>query len=121
MKNLLTQVHKDMSVYDRTGKKIGSVENVQFGDEDLERPGVETSTAQALNATGNDLVEDLAKALKTEEQVPLELRKRLLRYGYIKVDTGILKSDRYASADQIARVTADRIDLDVTMNELIAV
>ncbi len=120
MKNMLTQVHEDMPVYDRTGKKIGAVKTVQFGDEDLERPGVETSTAQTAKVVGNELMEDFAKTLKTGEHLPVELRKRLQRYGYIKVDTGILASTHYASADQIANVTDSRVVLNVTADQLIS-
>lgn len=120
MKNMLIQIKEHMPVYDSAGKKIGAVKTVQFGDEDLERPGVETSTARTAEVIGNQLTEDLAKAFKTGNQIPVELRKRLERYGYVKVDTGVLASDRYASADQIANVTADRVDLNVTKDELIA-
>jgi hypothetical protein len=120
MKNMLIQVKEHMLVYDSAGKKIGAVKTVQLGDEDLERPGVETSTAQTNEVVGNELIQDLAKAFELRDEVPDELRERLERYGYIRVDTGFLASDRYASADQIANVTADRVDLNVTKDELIA-
>jgi histidyl-tRNA synthetase len=64
-------------------------------------------------------VDFVAKALISEEKIPDEFRKRLQRYGYIKVDTGILTADRFASAAQIADVTDDRVDLNVTKDELI--
>jgi hypothetical protein len=119
MKNMLTQIHEDMPVYDRTGKKIGAVKNVQFGDEDLERPGVETSTAEAPAETDDNIVDYVAEVFATVDRIPEEFRKRLQRYGYIQVDTGLLTSDRFASSDQIANVTTDRVDLSVTKDELI--
>ena len=119
MKNLLPQIHEDMSVYDRTGKKIGEVRNVQFGDEDLEHPGIETATTRSHPELSDNLVDYVAKALTAEEQIPEEIRNRLQRYGYIKIDTGFLASARYASAEQIADVTGDRVDLNITKDELV--
>ena len=119
MENKLTQIHEHMPVYDRTGKKIGAVKNVQFGDEDLERPGVETSAAELPSEMGGNIIGFVASVFTTGNHMPDEFRKRLQRYGYIKVDTGIVTSDRYASADQIAKVGANRVDLTVTQDELI--
>lgn len=119
MKNTLSQIHENMPVYDREGNKIGTVKAVQLGDEDLARPGVETATAQTPDVPGNELVEDLARALDFEAPVPAEIRTRFERYGYIRIDTGLLSSDRYACADQVTKVTADRVDLDAVEDDLV--
>jgi hypothetical protein len=119
MKNMLTQVRKDMAVYDREGNMIGTVETVYFGDEDLERPGVETATAPTPDVANRGLIENVPEALNPDNRIPTELRSRLQRYGFIKVETGILASDRYARADQITKVDENRVELNVTQDELI--
>lgn len=119
MKNLLTDIREDMPVYDRENNKIGTVEEIRFGDEDLERPGAETSTAQKAKVVGNTLVDDIARAIRVDDRLPEEIRSRLQRYGYVKIDTGLLTSDRYVIADQIEKVSADRINLKVGQDDLI--
>ncbi|NDJ78741.1 MAG: hypothetical protein GYB65_21025 [Chloroflexi bacterium] len=119
MQNMMTRIREDMPVYDSTGTRIGVVKAVHFGDEDLERPGAETQTAQKPQVRGNTFVDKFAEALTLGNDVPEELRKRLERFGYFRVGTGLLVSDRYASADQIAKVDVDRVDLTATMDELI--
>lgn len=120
MKNMLSKVQEDMTVYDREGNKIGTVKAIQMGDEDLERPGAETSTAaSAETTTDNTLVEDFARAISSDHDFPEEMKKRYMRYGYVKVDAGLLRSDRYFAADQIANVSGDRIELNVSMSDLV--
>jgi len=118
MKNMLTKVQKDMAVFDRDGNRIGTVKDIQFGDEDLERPGVETSTGQTPEVEGNQLIRDVVGAIKPDERILPELKARLKRYGYIKVNTGLLSADRYAGADQIASVGENRLDLNAALDEL---
>lgn len=121
MTNLLSLVREDMAVYDRNDDRIGVVKAVQFGDEDLARPGVETATAQPLpeQQTGpSELIRDFARALSTDRDIPEEIRSRMRRYGYFRVD-GLLKSARYVRADQIQEVGDERVDLNVDADELL--
>lgn len=39
-------------------------------------------------------------------------------HGFIKLSTGLLRSDRYIMPDQIASVTADKVHLNVALDEL---
>jgi len=117
--SILSQIHEGMEVYDREGQKVGTVEHVQFGDEDPTNPGVETRTAQNPELLNNSLVENLAEALAGTNDVPEVVRARLLRYGFIKVDTGLLSSDRYIMPDQIAHVAEDRVHLLVLHKDLL--
>lgn len=119
MKNMLTNVREDMSVFDRTGDKIGTVKSVHFGDENLEQPGVETTTAQTPEVRGNDLVQDFRQAISFEDRFPPEIRERMQRYGYIEIDTGILGSDHYVRSDQIAQVDDDRVELNAALDDLL--
>jgi hypothetical protein len=52
--------------------------------------------------------------------VPETLRERLLRQGFLRIDsTGLFAADRYVMPDQIADVSEGRITLRVTHDELI--
>ena len=53
------------------------------------------------------------------DEVPDVLRERLLRYGYIKIDTGLLKSDRFVESTQIAGIVEDHVNLHITRDELL--
>lgn len=119
MENLLAQVREDMTVYDSKGDKVGTVKTVQLGDEDLAEPGAETATSQKAEVGGNDLVEEVAEALTFKDEIPEEIQNRLRRYGFIRVDAGLLRSDRYVSAEQITNVDGDRVELNATKDELI--
>jgi hypothetical protein len=47
------------------------------------------------------------------------MRARLLRHGFIRIDTsGLFAADRYAMPEQLASVSNDRVTLRVTREEL---
>lgn len=118
---LLTQIHSGMRVYDRNEHQVGTIEYVQFTDEDPTQPGPETAT-ETVDKTSpdrNNLVTDIAKAIAGDDGIPEELRQKLLRDGYIKIDTGLLRSDVYALPDQVSSVSDDNVYLQVTRDELI--
>lgn len=51
--------------------------------------------------------------------MPDEVRERMLRHGYMQIDTGLIRSDRYAMLDQVRGVSGDRVDLSVSRDDLI--
>ena len=54
------------------------------------------------------------------EEVPEPLRSQLLRDGYLHLDAkGLFASNRYILPEQIARMTADGVQLNVTKDALI--
>jgi hypothetical protein len=62
----------------------------------------------------------VARAIFPSDQVPETLRERLLRQGFLRIDsTGLFAADRYVMPDQIADVSEGRITLRVTRDELI--
>jgi hypothetical protein len=117
--NVLEQVQKGMHVYDRDGKDIGKVEYVQFGDEDPTEHGVETVTVQRPPVSGGELLDKVLEGARPRDRMPEEFRSRLMRYGFLKVNPGILRSDRYVVADQIAGMSGSRVKLNVLRDELI--
>jgi hypothetical protein len=97
-----------MSVYDRTSYKIGTVECVY-----LDAPSTEASRrgggpATAPGSRESSLIEDFAKAIAPQDQLPEPLRKRLLRQGFPRIDsTGLFAADRLVMPEQIESVSGD--------------
>jgi hypothetical protein len=108
-----------MEVYDSDGEKVGKVEHVQFGQEDTSKPGVESATVSRTDDKKDTLFDNLAEVFTDPDNVPEELRQRLLRYGYIKIDMGLLKSDRFVESTQIAGIVQDHVNLHITRDELL--
>lgn len=116
----LNRVREGMDVLDSRGKKIGTVEAVQFGDEDPTSPEVNTVTGSNLSDNSDSLVENLAAAVFGDDNIPETLRARMIRYGYIRIDRGLLSSDVYALGDQIGGVSGDEVHLNVQDDALVA-
>lgn len=120
---LLKQIQKDMKVYDRQGDKIGEVESVYLGsvDEAADAFGLgPESTDDADLDGGRSWVEALANVFADDDELPEELHSRLLRHGFIRIGgSGLFASDYYASSDQIASVSEDRVQLNSLKDELI--
>jgi hypothetical protein len=108
----IAEVRAGMSVLDRNGENVGTVETVKLGD-----PQAVTDKGQM--AYGN-LLHDLKSAFGGgEPPVPDELAARLLRIGFVKVDgKGFLDRDLYVAADQVDGVTAGVVHLTATRDEL---
>jgi hypothetical protein len=121
MNYLLSKIQNGMKVYDLAQHEIGTVEYVQFGDEDPLRPGVETASANPAQTqpNGSWLVEGLTD-LFSPDDLPETLKDRLLRYGFVRVDApGLFNADRYIFPNQIQSVDGNRVTLNVTRSELI--
>lgn len=111
----MKDVRQGMRVVDAAGEEVGTVEDLKMGDS-------EAQTAQG-QVTGGDggLVGDVASAFDGGEPgVPPELAERMLRLGYIKIDTkGLFAGDLYAAADRIDQVTQDTVRLNVDRDQLV--
>jgi hypothetical protein len=117
---VLDHVHEGMSVYDVNEHKIGTVSYVRLTDENPAAPGPETATASKTKEPFEDsFVENIAEAFVGSDDLPEEVRRKLLRDGYIRVDTGILKSDRFVTPDQISRVSDENVYLSVSDDDVI--
>ena len=119
---LLTQIYEGMTVYDRAGEKIGTVEHVYLGEvsNELDQHGGGPGTVPSPDRGESSLIEDVATAIFPSDHVPETLRQRLLRHGFLRIDsTGLIAADRYVMPDQIADVSEDRVTLRVTRDELI--
>jgi hypothetical protein len=119
---LLKQIYEGMTVYDATGDKIGTVEYVHIGalTEEAEERGQGPATTPSPGMGEHSLIEDFARAIAPSDRVPEVLRRRLLRHGFIRINsTGLFAADRYVMPAQIASVSADRVLLRVSRDELI--
>lgn len=115
--SVLTRITEGMEVFDRTGDKIGEVDYVYFGDDNPATPEVEAATPSDRDPREDTIVDVVAEAF-TVDDMPEELRERLKMHGFIKLSTGLLRSDRYIMPDQIASVTANKVHLNVALDEL---
>jgi hypothetical protein len=120
MNNVLNSIRKGMDVYDFDENKIGTVEYVQFGDEDPNDPSAQTETVSPAQIDSRDsIIDNIADAFRSDD-LPEELRERLLRHGFIRVDAaGLFSADRYILADQIQSVSEDRVTVSVDKEEAI--
>ena len=120
MHGIPRDIHEGMKVYDRTNAEIGTVEMVKFSDEDPTTPEVETAGVNPIEEERDDnLVESIARVFRSDE-LPEELRERLLREGFVLIDAdGLFEADRYVLPDQIASVSGDRLVLKASKAELL--
>jgi hypothetical protein len=115
--HVLEQISEGMKVLDSKNHEIGKVEWIKLVEED--------TTGQPIAADVDEpdrdktLIDNLADAFRGDE-LPEVVQKRLLHDGFIRMDAkGLLAADRYVLPDQIARVTADSVVLNVTKDELV--
>lgn len=119
---VLLQIYEGMAVHDQTGKRIGTVEYVYLGEVagSPDECGYDEQTLSSLTSSEGPLIEEFVKAFLLTERVPDIWRKRLLSYGFIRINSsGLFTSDRYALPSQIAGVANDRVLLYVDLDELI--
>lgn len=124
----LEKVHEGMTVYDHEDRAIGKVDQVYFGevDEAAEERG---KGPQGISQSGisqrDEGSVDFAFGGTTSLNDNLAgmddvIRNRLLREGFIRVDTsGLFSSDVYALPDQIETIASDGIHLKVDRDDLI--
>ena len=120
---ILEQIEEDMDVYDRAGDKIGEVGDVYLGSvgEDAVAEGRGPATADDPDQPGrHSFIHELAEVFTGRDELPEVVRNRLLRQGFIRVDgSGLFESDYYVTPEQIASVSRDRVQLNVSRDELI--
>ena len=117
--NFLAQVHEGMKVYDRMHNEIGTVDYVQMSDDNPATEEVEAATPGNLRERDDSLIDNIAEAFKPDE-LPEEVRERLLQEGFIRIDSaGLFAADRYVAADQIMSVSGDELTLKVSKDELV--
>ncbi|HWA19658.1 MAG TPA: hypothetical protein VG757_11755 [Devosia sp.] len=119
MQDLPYNIEVGMKVFDSHHHAIGKVAEFKFPENAID-PDIEPADIDGTDKYRDDsLVDEIAKAFGREE-LPEVLRDRLLREGYIRIDTsGIFSADRLALPSQIASAGADELMLNVDKDELI--
>lgn len=113
LSTVIARVCEGMRVLDASGDELGRVDIVKMGD-----PGAATVGADEPADPG--FIASLFVG-RHEPDLPPELRDRLLRFGYLKVDgKGWIDTDRYITGDLIARVEADTVMLSVDKDLLLS-
>lgn len=122
--SILTQIHEGMDIYDVNDNHIGSVDFVHFGaaSETQQQLGVgPAAPAPADNpqVREDSIIDNIAEAFQPNE-VPQELREKLLVSGYIRMDAaGIFATDRFIVPEQIVRVADEKVYLSVNRDKLV--
>ena len=111
MTQIMSQIEEGMPVYDSQGNRIGTVDDMHFGQQDA------ATTQGEHRQRDESLVESLAEALAPND-MPEEVRSRLLHQGFVHIKRGVLASDAYILPEHIARVD-DHVHLKVTKENLI--
>jgi hypothetical protein len=114
MQNQIRLVREHMPVEDALNTRVGSVDFVHYGmDEFVSGAGI--VGAAPLN---ENLVSPVALELLPRGKMDDDTRQRMLRNGFVKIKTGILSADRFASADWIERVENGTVHLNVRKDQL---
>lgn len=119
--SILSQVREGMRVCDHTSNEIGTVRRVFLGavsEKENERGG--GPAAPSVSELRGETLIDYIAEIFADEPLPDVLRERLLREGFIHIDTsGWFASDRLALPDHIESVSDDCVRLRMTKDELI--
>jgi hypothetical protein len=119
MERLPDSIEIGMKVFDSEHHEIGKVDGLKYPENAI-APDVEPATVdEADEREDSTIIGAVAEAFGREE-VPEPLRSQLLRDGYVHLDAnGIFARDRYILPEQIARMDAEGIQLNVTRDALI--
>lgn len=120
--SVLKHIREGMEVYDSVGDRIGTVDTLYFGasSDEMKEHGVGAASAPDPSLRQSGLVDDIVRAIGGENDLPDEMRKRLIHDGFIRIDAaGLFASDRYVLPEQIDRVHDDHVHLNVTGDQLL--
>jgi len=119
MANLLSEIREGMDVVGPNGHHIGRVDWVKMSDGEWDTSTVEQATAGNGGGRKETMMDSYAEAFKTDN-LPEEVRERLIHGGFIRVDAdGLFAPDRYVLPDQIAGVTERGVQLNVDKDNLL--
>ncbi|KAB2862142.1 MAG: hypothetical protein F9K46_07440 [Anaerolineae bacterium] len=123
--NPLSYIRKGMSVYDLSEKQIGVVEMVYMGgasDEAIQMGGPAATSPDVDLSRNGSFIENLAHVFDDSDNVPQEIKERLLRDGYVRVNIkGLLGLTRFVFPDQIAYVSDEGLVLNAYEDELLRI
>lgn len=106
-------VEMNMTVVDVAGERLGHVSYIHMGDPEADTTeGEDYQTPGILRWVWRGIV-------GSEPKTPEPFRSRLLRHGFIKINTpGRTAHDLYASADFVQAVAGETVTLSVATDQL---
>ncbi|MEJ2167932.1 MAG: hypothetical protein P8X90_20605 [Desulfobacterales bacterium] len=111
----LSRIEEGMKVYDNQGSEVGTVEFVHFSEAN---GSMGTGAAATPSEPGEPGLMDILGKVFASDDLPEELRERLLMHGFIKMDSAkLFGADRYIMFEQIAKVEKDGVHLKVADSE----
>ena len=120
---VLNEIKEGMEVFDRAGKKVGRVEFVHYGasTKTEEEFGTMPATANETELPPEGtMMEFVKEAFGPVDEMNDTLKARLLQDGFIRIDSDkLFGEDRFVTSDQIASVAGDRVNLNVSEDDLI--
>jgi len=112
---ILKRIEEGMKVYDNKGGEVGTVEILHFSE--ANGPLGTSAASPPKKPANGGLTEILGKVFDSDD-LPEEMRERLLMHGFIKVDSAkLFGADRYVMFDQIAAVEKNGVHLKVADSE----
>jgi hypothetical protein len=115
----LRGIREGMKVYDSSNNEIGEVERVRFGEDDPATPEPEAVDVSDRGDRRDSLIDNIAEAFRPDD-LPEEVREKLLMQGFIRIDAdGLFAADRYVTPEQIDSVTEDGVMLNVRKEDLL--
>jgi hypothetical protein len=119
-RRILRSIREGMPVVDADGDEVGTVDKVFLGDlsdEMIEDRGAGATSPAFDMAQRDDLIAVLADALMPNE-LPEELAERLMNNGYILMNVGLFRRDRFIMPDRIAGVYDGKVRLTVSRDQM---
>ena len=120
--SLLKNIREGMEIHDSQEHKIGTVKEVYFGasSDEMENHGAGAATAPNPNLRDNTLIDDVARGLTGMNELPEEIRQRMINEGFVRVDpAGLFKGERYVLPEQISAVHEGHVHLNVPIDKLL--
>ncbi|NDJ77092.1 MAG: DUF2171 domain-containing protein [Chloroflexi bacterium] len=105
----LHNIRPGMEVYDADDNKIGTVKYVKPPEGDI-------IDADRLN---EEALKTMVAMLNASAHIPAAVRARLRQDGFVRLNAGRLRTDRFVTVDQIEAVSDDRVHLNVTRDFLL--
>lgn len=122
-RSIMSAVRTGMVVYDSSGDRIGTVEDLYFGadaDAPINDASGAATTGMPRTTRGGGVLDDLLRSIFGDDDMPDTLRNRLMNEGFIQIEPGtLLGGDMFATPDQISGVTSDGVQLNIDRKQLI--
>lgn len=112
---IIDSLEENMFVYDADGNRVGDITFLHFGEG---HDAASVSEVTMDDPTNSALTDTITDVFGKDTQLPEELRKKLYRHGFARVD-GALTKTYFFIPEQIARIEDDTVHLNVSKGELV--